>query len=341
MSHVDEGTLHAYLDGELPSTERAALEAHVAECATCRASLVDERALRERASAVLGAARPLERPAPPLDQLRRTPRRSLWHVRPSLAWAASIILALGIGYVLRNPSVDVATTPPAQPTTVATDRVAPAQSTPREERALDTRSTQARAQRQRRAAALAVKERGRVGQQAAEPSDVAATVPAAGSANSAAAPVPSRVNDSLVRERLKTMRLEAVVVTGAGAPAVASRDRPSTTGWTTISRTAARSLLGADPVGLPGLATRAIRRGPGPAGVVMVEQALDSTTVIQIIESAASANAFGDSSVRGGARAYERSDRLARFVGRLRVEITGPVSVDSLNHLLEQVRPLP
>ena len=27
MSHVDEGTLHAYLDGELPSVERAALEA--------------------------------------------------------------------------------------------------------------------------------------------------------------------------------------------------------------------------------------------------------------------------------------------------------------------------
>src|SRR5437879_7810887 len=36
MSHVDEGTLHAYLDGELPSAERATLEAHLEGCATCR-----------------------------------------------------------------------------------------------------------------------------------------------------------------------------------------------------------------------------------------------------------------------------------------------------------------
>ena len=36
MSHVDEGTLHAYLDGELPSAERATLERHIETCATCR-----------------------------------------------------------------------------------------------------------------------------------------------------------------------------------------------------------------------------------------------------------------------------------------------------------------
>ena len=33
MSHVDDGTLHAYLDGELAPVERARFEAHVAECA--------------------------------------------------------------------------------------------------------------------------------------------------------------------------------------------------------------------------------------------------------------------------------------------------------------------
>src|SRR6266702_7658635 len=57
MSHVDEGTLHAYLDGELPTVERAAVERHIAECATCRANLAEERALLERATALLGAAR--------------------------------------------------------------------------------------------------------------------------------------------------------------------------------------------------------------------------------------------------------------------------------------------
>src|SRR5207247_3878250 len=78
MSHVDEGTLHAYLDGELPSDERTALEAHLGQCAICRQTLAEQRALLERASALLGSTRPVERPAPPFEQLRRAPRRSPW-----------------------------------------------------------------------------------------------------------------------------------------------------------------------------------------------------------------------------------------------------------------------
>ena len=78
MSHVDEGTLHAYLDGELPSTERAALEAHLAQCASCRATLTEERALLERASALLGSAgrRRSTRFAAPDARHGRSARRS-------------------------------------------------------------------------------------------------------------------------------------------------------------------------------------------------------------------------------------------------------------------------
>src|SRR6059036_2955066 len=104
MSHVDEGTLHAYLDGELPSADRETVEAHLAQCDTCRAALTEARALVERATALLGSARPAERPAPPLEQLRRTAKRAPWHVRTSFAWAASIALALGVGYLLRSPT---------------------------------------------------------------------------------------------------------------------------------------------------------------------------------------------------------------------------------------------
>src|SRR5258706_7471875 len=103
MSHVDEGTLHAYLDGELPPVERTALETHLADCAMCRATLTEERALRERASAVLGSARPAERPAPPLEQLRREPKRSPWRGRRSVAFAASLPLAFGLCDPLPTP----------------------------------------------------------------------------------------------------------------------------------------------------------------------------------------------------------------------------------------------
>lgn len=68
-----------------------------------------------------------------------------------------------------------------------------------------------------------------------------------------------------------------------------------------------------------------------------MEQALDSKTVIQIFQRPAASFAEADELV-----ARERTDRiLARYVGRLRVEISGPVSTDSLNKLLEQVEPIP
>ena len=39
MSHVDDGTLHAYLDGELPQAEARGVEAHVAECVSAVSSI--------------------------------------------------------------------------------------------------------------------------------------------------------------------------------------------------------------------------------------------------------------------------------------------------------------
>src|SRR5687768_12876511 len=106
MSHVDEGALHAYLDGELPHAERAALEAHVAQCAPCHAKLADERALTERAGQLLALAAPADRAAPPLQQLSNRPVRRAWHVRTPVAWAASVVLALIVGYSLRESGTD-------------------------------------------------------------------------------------------------------------------------------------------------------------------------------------------------------------------------------------------
>jgi len=146
---------------------------------------------------------------------------------------------------------------------------------------------------------------------------------------------------------LESSQLDAGVVTGRAAanaarPAAAPQLRSTLTEWPIITRAAARALLGADPVGLPGLATRRIRQSPGTDLTVIVEQAVDSSTVIQIFQKPAN-TALHDSSAGGYGyrRERERADRLARFVGRLRVEITGPLSLDSLNRLLEQVAPLP
>jgi hypothetical protein len=344
MSHVDEGTLHAYLDGELPSAERTTVEAHLAGCATCRANLTEERALRERATAVLGSARPAERPAPPLEQLRRGPTRSPWRVRRSFAWAASIALALGVGYFMRSPGrIAHAPQPVAQPVVVAQDRGAST-----EEKAVGPFQSQRRSS----------------DRQAARPADEVAR--AAPSPDSAAAKVAAAL-----LPRADSVRIDASVVSGAAARA--ERDRApagvasmsvgraampqlGATNWPVINRRIAKTILGEEPVGLPGLATRAFRRAPGTDGTVVVEQALDSSTVIQIFQRPAGSAYPYDSSSHvianeGRARprgyatedlARERGNRLfARFVRGLRVEITGPLSADSLNRLLEQVAPLP
>src|SRR5690348_16370658 len=101
VSHVDEGTLHAYLDGELSGAERAQLESHLAGCTACRDRLTEERGLIERADRLLTLAElpagHTHRPAPaPVQSLRRRPR----FVVPA-AWAASIALAFLTGWLLR------------------------------------------------------------------------------------------------------------------------------------------------------------------------------------------------------------------------------------------------
>ncbi len=55
MSHLDEGTLHALLDGELGSTELMEIEAHLDGCAACSARLHDAREFLEEADRLVGS----------------------------------------------------------------------------------------------------------------------------------------------------------------------------------------------------------------------------------------------------------------------------------------------
>src|SRR6267378_2370706 len=294
MSHVDEGTLHSYLDGELSPDERAAVESHLSQCATCRASLAEERALLDRASALLGSARPVERPAPPFEQLRRESKRSPWRVRRSIAWAASIVLAVGLGYSLRGPA------PEASDKFALYDRREPTiQNRPATDQAqFQQRSARRPALASAPPAAPAADEVARHRERDSTAAKVASRAEpiTREEAPSAQAVAPASLvvarADSVAHKQLESSQLDAVVVTGRAAanaarPAAAPQLRSTLTEWPIITRAAARALLGADPVGLPGLATRRIRRSPGTDRTVIVEQAVDSSTVIQIFQKPA------------------------------------------------------
>jgi hypothetical protein len=66
----DEGQLHAYLDGELPALERATLGAHIASCASCRATLEEQRALAAQVRSLLPAPATIPDPQAALSHMR-------------------------------------------------------------------------------------------------------------------------------------------------------------------------------------------------------------------------------------------------------------------------------
>ncbi len=55
MRHVDEGTIHGWLDSALSADEAAGVEAHVAECAACAATVAEARGLVAASSRILSA----------------------------------------------------------------------------------------------------------------------------------------------------------------------------------------------------------------------------------------------------------------------------------------------
>ncbi|MFQ5888825.1 MAG: anti-sigma factor family protein [Gemmatimonadota bacterium] len=167
MPHLDEGQLHAWLDGApeaVGAPDGEAVERHLAVCPDCRARLEEARRLRGRAHELLAEAVPGAVEAPPFEAVaaRAEARRREAEVgagrdisgdapsgppgsstpvdaargrpvgRPTgvrrqlrdplkLAWAASVVLALGAGWLARlmvygpvEAPVAVETAPPAE-----------------------------------------------------------------------------------------------------------------------------------------------------------------------------------------------------------------------------------
>ena len=357
MSHVDDGTLHAYLDGELPPAEARGLEAHVAECAGCRDRLEEERALIARADELLGLAAPPDRSTPPFRAGDLKPPARLWsQVRVPLAWAATVMVALGVGMYLGSGAAtgrrDEAVTD--RPTDVAAAREPPAA------RPLADTAAGARVEPRGRHRARST--------QAPTPSGVAALERAN------AARVDTVASVAALAERAAPAP-GAMAVSQGAPPAAPPVPAPATP---LFSIDSARALLGQDPVALPDAPIRSMRREPAiGATIVVLEQALDSATVIELRERPAAmsglvAGARDAAEERGRfdslAPAASRERAAAKRVhwladsiavsprardkivrernhavlrsGRLLVEISGPLTADSLGKLLETVKPI-
>ena len=111
MSHVDEGTLHALVDGALDAEERREVEAHLASCGDCARQFAEATAMARQVTTLLGAlddvggtvriVAPVTAPVVAKVPERVTPvtpiRRTMFTMR-RVAIAASVLLVAGVSY---------------------------------------------------------------------------------------------------------------------------------------------------------------------------------------------------------------------------------------------------
>jgi hypothetical protein len=131
MPHVDEGQLHAYLDrgpGDATASEWATFESHLSLCEDCQGRMEEARRLRDRAQEILARVGPGDIEVPPFESLvarsaagggssggssrpigpGSTLRRRWRSGNIPLAWAATIMVAVGAGWMARQVTMSSA-----------------------------------------------------------------------------------------------------------------------------------------------------------------------------------------------------------------------------------------
>jgi hypothetical protein len=112
MQHLDEGTIHAWLDGALEGEEATRVEQHAAECGECAAGIAEARGFAAGASRILASLDNVPAGVIPRSsaagESQFTARRSrpLWnvlHLTPARAAAAAVVfVAAGAALVVRH-----------------------------------------------------------------------------------------------------------------------------------------------------------------------------------------------------------------------------------------------
>ncbi len=110
MQHLDEGTIHAWLDGALPPDEAAGVERHAAACTRCAEQIAEARGLIAAASGIVSSLDVVRGGVLPAAR-DRARQRSLWRalrltpVRAALA--ATVLVAAGSLLAVRHTQIDI------------------------------------------------------------------------------------------------------------------------------------------------------------------------------------------------------------------------------------------
>jgi anti-sigma factor RsiW len=101
MQHLDEGTIHSWLDGALDTDEAARVEAHVNECAECATAVAEARGFIAASSRILTALDNAPRGVIPAAAPRKRFDPFLWRVA-----ATVVVVAAGTLVVFQNRGND-------------------------------------------------------------------------------------------------------------------------------------------------------------------------------------------------------------------------------------------
>ena len=97
MQHLDEGTIHAWLDGALDPEEATRAEAHVKDCPQCQAAVAEARGFIAASSRILTALDNVPRGVIPVAAPKKRVQPWVWRVAASV-----LVLAGGTALVLEQ-----------------------------------------------------------------------------------------------------------------------------------------------------------------------------------------------------------------------------------------------
>lgn len=140
MQHLDEGTIHAWLDGGLPEREAAAVAEHVAQCRECAALVAEARGMIAAAGNIVAALDTVRGGVIPISAAAGAGQRSLWRrlrLTPArAALAATLLIAVASLLTVRGGRERIASDSAAQaraevaPAAAPAPQLAPSMATP-------------------------------------------------------------------------------------------------------------------------------------------------------------------------------------------------------------------
>ena len=325
MQHPDEGTIHAWIDGELTAEESASLEAHLNECAECSALVAEARGLVAASSRIVSALDIIPGNVIP----KAAPRRRPWYASTQLRAAAAVVIVAGASMlVMRDRGttqmsrvMDSAAPRAVQIVPPAAEPEAPRPVAPSVPAPVSTQSSGGTAGKNPAKKKTDVK-------QEMDARDEAANVAAAPQASERILNAPmalaTKPIDSVARRRFNpTEQLDQVVVTGvataSAAPELLKTLRADSAGTMTVYEAS------------PGVEVTLMDMGPRMATQLRASGAAQSKER-QAAAPAAPPPLVSDRSKVGTVNSISWIDRRGH-----QMTLTGPLSIDALEALRKRL----